>query len=189
MLSGAQLCAAALVKLGEKPIDSLEQGGVPAGVAKVLYPPIRDALYSVMPWSFLTVVTALNRLPEATPEGFSYAYRSPASMLRAITLGDGRADGRAPYRIFSNREIWTDAEAPLLTYVARVDESLLPPFFDLALIDRLAADFCIPITEDAVRAASLNKIADSSLARARLADSQQNTPQVMVDDTLIAVRG
>lgn len=189
MLSGAQLCAAALVKLGEKPIDGFEEGGPVADICKVLYPPIRDALYSVQPWSFLTERSRPNRLPDKTPEGYLYAYRLPNGLLRVVSMGNGNVDVRASYKIAAAGEVWTDAEDPVLTWIGRRDETLLPPFFDIALIDRLAADLCVPITEDAIRAATLNKVAEQSLARARLADSQQNTNNALQDFTLIEVRG
>ena len=76
-----------------------------------------------------------------------------------------------------------------LTYVFRPDESAFPPFFAAALVARLAAEFCIPLTENASRYELLYRLAESELRAARLADSQQASARVLENFPLIDVRG
>ena len=65
---------------------------------------------------------------------------------------------------------------------------MIPPFFDQALIARLAAEFCIPLTESSSRAELLFKLAEQELRAARATDSQQTTTSRFEDFSLIDVR-
>ena len=57
-----------------------------------------------------------------------------------------------------------------------------------ALVTRLAAEFCLPLTENTSRADRFTRLADDELRLARLVDSQQDTPPKVEDFTLIEAR-
>jgi len=73
--------------------------------------------------------------------------------------------------------------------VFRPDESAFPPFFASALVARLAAEFCIPLTENSSRAEMLFRLAEAELRVARQSDSQQASARVLEGFPLISVRG
>ena len=75
----------------------------------------------------------------------------------------------------------------MLTYVFRPAESGFPPFFDQVVIARLAAEFCIPLTENTSRAEVLAKLAEPSSA-GRGDDNQQDSQLGFEDFPLIEVR-
>jgi len=187
-LSALVLCSRALLKIGAQPIASLDEGTAEAEVAAHLYPAVRDALLSAHPWSFATGQMALPRLVEAPQADHAHAYQLPADFLRVISAG-GAGSGRGlEYRLRENR-LHTDAPEVTLTYLFRPAESAFPPFFAAALAARLAAEFCIPLTESSSRADLLHRLAESELRHARVADSQQSTPRALEHFPLIAVRG
>ena len=64
-----------------------------------------------------------------------------------------------------------------------------PPFFAAALVARLSAEFCIPLTENTSRAQLLAGHAEAELRAARRADSQQATTRALSHFPLIAARG
>jgi hypothetical protein len=187
-LSALALCSRALLRIGAQPIASLEEGTAEAEVAANLYPGLRDALLSAHPWSFATAQAALPRLAAVPRADFSHAFQLPPGFLRALSVGaGGRARGLV-YRIQEDR-LFTDADAVVLAYVFRPDESAFPPFFAAALVARLAAEFCIPLTESASRAEMLFRLAESELRGARQIDSQQASPRAIEGFPLIDVRG
>jgi hypothetical protein len=53
---------------------------------------------------------------------------------------------------------------------------------------RLAAEFCLPLTENVSRSEALAKLADNELTRARQSDAQQDSPNRIESFTLIDVR-
>lgn len=186
-LSQIALCARALLKLGAEPIQSFEDGTLEAEVARNLYPSTRDALLSAYPWSFATAQAALPRLLGEPVADFANAFQLPADFLRALSAGSGARGRGLDYRIFERR-LLTDADSVVLTYVFRPDESAFPPFFDQALIARLAAEFCIPVTESTSRAEALAAIADEEFRRAKLIDAHQDVAPGVEDFTLLEAR-
>jgi hypothetical protein len=186
--TAVELCATALVKIGATPIAGFEEETAEADCARRLYPVARDALLSAHPWSF--TLTACELAPEPTPPlaDFACRFRLPPDHLRTISVGTGGRSRGLAYRL-QGGDIMSDAARITLAYQRRPDESEFPPFFVQVLLMRLAADFCIPLTEGTSRAVDLYRLAEAELRVARLIDSQQNTPQRVDDFTLIEARG
>lgn len=186
-LSDIALSSRALLKLGANSIASFDEGTAEAEVAANLYPPIRDALLSAHPWNFGIAQATLPRLVAKPVADFTYAYQLPVDFLRVLSAGaSGRGRG-IRYRIAESR-LHTNSAEVVLTYIFRPDESTFPPFFDQLLIARLAAEFCIPITESTSRSEALHKLAETEFRRAKMIDGQQDTPASIEDFTLIDVR-
>jgi len=186
-LSSIALCSRALLKIGVNTIASFDEGTAEAEITANLYPSTRDALLSAHPWSFATTQTTLARLVAEPVADFTDAFQLPSDFLRALSAGVGGRGRGIDYRI-AERRLHTNATDIVLTYIFRPNETEFPPFFDQVLIARLAAEFCIPLTESTSRADSLNKLADTEFRRARTIDSQQESPGRIDDFSLIEVR-
>lgn len=187
-LSALALCARALLKIGATPIASFDEGTAEAEVAANLYPSVRDSLLSAYPWSFATAQATLPRLIAAPVADYAHAFQLPADFLRALSAGRPGQGRGIPYRIAENR-LHADPPEIVLTYIFRPPEQNFPPFFDSALIARLAAEFTIPLTENTARAELLFRLAEAEFRAARLTDSQQDTPLAVQDFSLIGARG
>ena len=186
-LSSIALCSRALIKIGANPISAFDEGTAEADVAANLYPSVRDALLSIHPWTFATGQMALPQLVAEPVADFIYAFQLPPDFLRALSVGDGGRGRGVTYRIAEQR-IHANAATVTLTYVFRPGEATFPPFFDQALIARLAAEFTIPITESTSRSEALFRLAEKEIRNARMIDSQQETPAAIEDFTLVGVR-
>jgi len=187
-LSSIAICSRALLKLGADTIASFDEGTAEAEVAANLYPSIRDALLSAHPWSFATGQLNLTKLVAEPVADFASAFQLPADFLRALSAGLGGRGRGIEYRIAENR-LHADTDSIILTYVFRPDEQIFPPFFDQALIARLSAEFCIPLTESTTRSESLHKLAEAEYRKAKMIDSQQDRPQRFESFLLTEVRG
>lgn len=186
-LSDVALCARALIKIGAAPITSFEDGTAESEIAGALFPQVRDALLSSYAWSFATGQVVLSQLQDPPVADYSYAYGLPNDFLRALSLGhSGRGRG-LQYRV-AGGALHTNANEAVLTYIYRPEEEAFPPYFDQALIVRLAAEFTIPVTESTSRAESLYAMAESEFKRARQIDAQQDSPSAIEDFTLIDSR-
>ncbi len=188
VLSALALCSRALIKIGAQPVASLEEGSAEAEVAANLYPAIRDALLSAHPWSFATAQATLPRLAAAPVADFPCAFQLPAGFLRVLSAGVPGSSRGLAYRILEGR-LHCGSGQVVLGYIFRPDESAFPPFFAAALTTRLAAEFCIPLTENNQRAQLLFAQAEAELRAARLTDSQQATPRGIEDFPLLNARG
>ena len=187
-LSPIALSSRALLKLGASSIASFDEGTAEAEIAGNLYDGIRDALLTCHPWNFATAQATLARLSSDPVADYAYAFQLPSDFLRALSLGHGGAGRGVSYRI-AERRLHTNSSDVVLSYIFRPSESEFPPFFSQLLVARLAAEFCIPLTESTSRADSLLKIAEADLRRARNIDAQQDTPGRIEDFTLIGARG
>lgn len=186
--SAVALCARALISLGARPIASFEETGVEAQVSRELYPGLRDALLSAHPWNFALAQARLPRLAAQPVADFKYAYQLPADFLRALSAGRGARGRGMTYRI-AERRLHADMPEVVLTYVFRPRESDFPPFFDHALVARLAAAFCLPLTESTSRADLLGRLAEDAFHRAKQVDAQQDVPPRLEDFPLAEARG
>jgi hypothetical protein len=79
-------------------------------------------------------------------------------------------------------------EAVVLTYLYCPKETDFPPFFDMALIARLAAEFCIPLTDSTSRWEGLRKHSEEEFRRAKRIDSYEDAVPHFDGFTLIEVR-
>jgi hypothetical protein len=186
-LSDIGLCSRALLRIGVHPIASFSDGSAESEISGLLYGPCRDALLSAYPWSFASGQSVLTRLSSAPLADYPYAYQLPAGFLRAVSVGSGGRGRGVNYRM-ARGELHSAAEDVILSYVFRPEEEEFPPYFDAALIARLAAELCIPLTENTSRAESLFRLAAQEFAKARQIDAQQDSPNRLEDFSLITAR-
>ena len=186
-LTPENLCSKALVRIGAQPIISFEDGSAEAEIAGVIYASTRDALLSDFAWSFATAQAQLVELADAPTADFRHAYQLPTGLLRVLSAGTGGRGRGVQYRI-AGGSIEADASPLVLTYIFRPEEAAFPPFFDAALVAHLAAELCIPVTENTSRAEMLMRLAESEFRKAKLTDSQQDTPLAIDDFSLINAR-
>jgi hypothetical protein len=185
--SDLDLCSQVLVRLGAQPIASFSDGSAEATVAQRLYYLVRDGLVSGHPWTFSIAQAALTNAEEASSQDYAWRHPLPPDCLRVISAGPYRSGRGLDYRV-QGSFVLSNQSSITLTYQYRVPESDYPAFFAAALVARLAAEFCLPVTESASRAEVLRKSADIELRQARPVDSQQSTPRRVEDFTLIEAR-
>lgn len=186
-LNDIALCSRALIRIGAAPITSFEDGTAESEIAGALFAPVRDALLSAYAWSFATGQVELDELETPPVADYDHAFQLPTDFLRALSAGTGTRGRGLNYRI-SRGALHTNSEAVILTYVFRPEEEEFPPYFDQALIARLAAEFTIPVTENTSRAEILYTLAEREYQRARQIDAQQDTPGKIEDFSLINAR-
>jgi hypothetical protein len=186
-LSNIALCSRALLKVGANTISSFDEGTAEAEIAANLYQSIIDATLSSYPWSFATAQATLPRLSAKPIADYSFAYQLPPDFLRVISAGSKKRGRGVDYKISENR-LHTNSSNVTLTYIFRPKEKNFPAFFDQTIISKLAAEFCLPLTESTSRAEFLIKQAEKDFNYSKLIDSQQAVPQAIENFSLIEVR-
>ena len=181
------LCSRALVKLGAASIASFNQSTTEAQVAAQLYDPTLEGFLAQYPWRFALAQATLNRLTTTPTSDYRYAYQLPNNTVRILSAGNGYKSSGLNYKIVKDC-LYTNADHVTISYISRPDEELFPPFFVSALIAKLAAEFCLPLTESTTRTDYMAKIAEEEIKAAKLADSQQSVPSCFQDFSLIEVR-
>jgi len=187
-LSDIALASRALIRIGASPVMSFDDGTAESEIAGALFAPVRDALLSAYGWSFATGQVTLDELATPPAADYAHAYQLPNDFLRALSAGtSGRGRG-LNFRIARGALHTNAGSGVLLTYIFRPAEEEFPPYFDAALIARLAAEFTIPVTENTSRAEAMFRMAELEFGRARQIDAQQDTPGRIEDFSLINAR-
>jgi hypothetical protein len=187
-LTDVDICSVALVKIGANEIVTFDDETFEADVARRLYEVTVRGLVASHPWHFSMAEAELEPVEESPLAGFSTVFALPTDLLRIISAGSSSWARGLDYRLAADR-LHADSNRVVLRYQHRPDTAAFPPFFTQALIARLAAEFCLPLTESTSRADALYKLAAAEHKVARLIDSQQAVPGAVEDFTLIAARG
>ena len=182
------LCSKALIKLGAKSITSFQEETVESEVANQLYESTLQNLLASYPWRFALTQKTLARLTEKPITDYQYAYQLPNDCVRILSAGVNAKSSGLNYKILGQK-LYTNAESVVINYIFRPEENTFPAFFVDALVGKLAAEFCLPLTESTTRTDYVKKMSESSIATARLVDSQQNVNSTFQDFSLIEVRG
>lgn len=168
----------ALIKLGASPIASLSDAGAEATVASALFRTTADRLLSETLWYWALRKAQLVRISLAAGEfnefadQFKYVYQMPTDLIRSVGL-----DSHERFSLLRDR-MYTDDDAPVLTYVFQAEVNRWPGYFRELVVDSLAGAFATSVTDQADRAQVWMQRADRARGRAMAIDAQQTPPEV-----------
>ena len=154
MLTKIDICSMALLKLGEKPIQSLVDESASAQLARTLFVPVVDSLIALHPWHFACQKIKLTKTS-------SQDFIIPSNILRVI---------KCPGHICGNR-IVADGKALDILALVRVPTENFPGYFSSLVATRLAMEFCVPLTGDQTVFRMLTALYESELRSAKFIDS------------------
>jgi hypothetical protein len=181
------ICSNALLMLGDKPINALTENTDRAKIAANLYPGVRDAILRAHSWNCCIARVALAPDSTAPAFDFSFQFSLPADFVKALQVGEY---GLEVYRFkIEGRKMLADDNPLLLRYVFRNEN---PATWDAALVDavtlEMAARMAYPITRSASLAESMKKDARLALRLAKTIDGQDDSPDEVGDERLLAAR-
>lgn len=154
MFTKIDLCSMALLKLGEKPIQSLTEDTTAAQLARTLFDVVVDGLLATFPWRFATQTITLTRNSDG-------AYIIPANVLRIL-----KCDGK----IMGNKIISPADKIELIALVKTEPESF-PGYFATLVATKLATEFCIPLIGDINVFKLMTALYESEYQSAKFIDS------------------
>ena len=171
MFTKIDLCSMALLKLGEKPIQSLTEDSVAAQLAQTLFNPTVDTLLSMFPWRFATKSLVLTRNSDGD-------FIIPSNVLRVLKWSG---------KIFGNK-IETDADTLEIVAIIKTEPEYFPGYFATLVADKLAMEFCIPLIGDANVLRMITSLYESEYQSARFIDSTSSNQSNIDNFSLINSR-
>ena len=143
--SKVEIANLALLRLGQRSIQSLTEQSNEATWANKLYDRTRRTVLRSFPWRFAAKIETL-ALVDVEITGYLYAYALPTDCLAPIEVISSYTGTTAQFER-SGSEIWTDEANAQLRYIRDVQD---PNEFDDGFIDafayRLAAELAMPVT-------------------------------------------
>lgn len=164
--SPAAICNRALGAIGVSQLATLEDGTARAIQCNALYPQLRDELLRDHDWNFASTRASLPALSVPPVWGFDNLYQLPGDCLSVREIEN--IEPRQDWRVEAGA-IAISISAPLhVRYTAKViGTGAFDASFTSALVAALAAELCMPLTNNASLFAKLDDKAARQLAQAR----------------------
>ena len=154
MFTKIDLCSMALLKLGEKPIQSWREDSASAQLARTLFEPTVDTLLSLFPWRFATKTLVLNKTQDND-------FLIPSEVLRILKC-NGQINGN---------KIKAAGNTITILAVVKTEPEMFPGYFATLVATKLAMEFCIPLIGDANVFKMMTALYESEYQSAKFIDS------------------
>lgn len=183
--SEVDVCNAALLMLGDKTIQSLDQqNNTKATLCNFWYPNTRDAVLRAFPWNFAGALADLTKFTDPPEFDFDYRFQLPDDFVKARYLSD-----RSTKFKLVGSELHSDSDAIKLKYTKRViDISQWDELAVMALAMKLSAVLAYPVTKSKSTMEVQMSLYKDQLREAGEIDSQEQTPDSLESDELLDVR-
>jgi len=182
MASDIDIASNALQMIGAGSINSFDEPGAGAAVAKALYEPLLEAMLTETYWRFAIKKQKLNLLSQSPLNEWKYAYQLPTDNLKVERVYNVKR-----YQVFRDL-IYTDILDIDIDYVYRVETSLLPAYFVHALTYKLASEFALSVTDNNTKNQTYEAKYREAMGKAFAADAQQHPQIPIVDSPFTDVR-
>lgn len=186
MATKVSICSNALLLLGAKTINSLDEDSDRAQLAANLYESARDDMLRSHPWNCAVKRVILAPDTEAPAFDYSAQFTLPGDWLR--TLSVGQEGYEVDYKHESGKILAGGTSLPL-RYIFRNDnEATWDAMLVRAMELKMAAEMAYPITQSAAMADAMNNQLQFHLKKARAVDGQDDPPQTLGDFALLNSR-
>nr|MBQ0091474.1 hypothetical protein [Candidatus Enterousia merdequi] len=165
MFTKIDLCSMALLKLGEKPIQSWHEDSVAAQLARSLFDSTVDSLLAIFPWRFATKNLVLTRNTNGD-------FIIPRNVLRVLKCS-GQIIGD---------KIITSGNTIEISAIVKTNVESFPNYFASIVATKLAVEFCIPLIGDSNVFKMLNALYESEYQSAKFIDSTISTSKSNIDN-------
>lgn len=200
MASDLAIIKSALVRLGAKPIDSMEEESSTGIIIRTVYPDLKRSILTMYPWRFSMTKRQLGLVIAEPLNEYRYTFQLPSDRLAgpygAFSSGRIGVPPLRRYEIFSDKlfadqpEIWID-------YQYEPPSSRWPAYFVELVTLALAGEVANAVTDISAKAELYHlkawgqpseQMRGGQFRIATSRDSQQQPPQVIEDFALIEAR-
>ena len=171
MFTKIDLCSMALLKLGEKPIQSLQEDSVAAQLGQSLFDSTVDALLAMFPWRFATQSLVLSKNSDGD-------FIIPVNVLRVL-----KCDGTIMGNTIKNY-----ADTMTITAIVKTEPEDFPGYFAALVATKLAVEFCIPLIGDSNVFRMVSALYESEYQSAKFIDSASSNQSNINEFSLINSR-
>jgi len=174
MLTKIDICSMALLKIGEKPIQSFNEDTAAAQLARTVFDNTTDMLLSQHSWRFAQKKFELSKTSDGD-------FLLPTEILRVLNCS------AQTYSIAGNR-INAAANKITLHAIVRIGAENWPGYFSSVAATRMAMEFCIPLTDNQNTFNTLAALFDSEMRAAKFIDSTISSTHDIADFSLVSAR-
>lgn len=186
MATQVSIASNALLLLGAKTINSLDEGTDRASIASNLYASVRDALLRSHPWNCAVKRVILAADVEVPAFDYTAQFTLPSDWLKTISVG---IEGYEVDYKHESGKILSGGTSLALRYIFRNEvEATWDAMLVRAMELKMAAEMAYPITASASMADITHNKLLQHMKAARAVDGQDDPPQTLGDFPLLASR-
>ena len=182
--SDVEICNSALIKVGAKPIITLNDDSTEGRLCNTIYPVLKAKLLRSHPWNFAIRRAELSIIITDPVFEFENAFQLPVDVLRVLNLEDPTVE----YQV-EGKLLLSDATEIFIRYISAVDEGDFDANFQEVLAVMIASEIVYSLSESNALRESLKNEFILQLRDARSFDAQEGTPQQVVARDWIDSRG
>ncbi|WP_342051993.1 MULTISPECIES: hypothetical protein [unclassified Cupriavidus] len=186
MATAVSICSNALLMLGAKPINALDEKTEHARLCSNLYQSVRDDLLRAHPWNCATKRDILAPLVDAPKFDFGYQFELPGDWLRTLQVGEKRQP--LSYRS-EGRCILASVTVLPIVYIFRndVEQSWSTNLVELAEL-QMAAKMAYAVTKSSSIRDSFRDEFVRAFKVAKAVDGQDDPPEEFAEGSLLESR-
>jgi hypothetical protein len=181
MATPVSIVNAARLELGADAIANVDDDAI----AALLWPMVRDEIIRSHPWNCCIKRQALTPDNTSPASEYSYQFTLPADCLRVLDVDGADRDWK-----IEGTAILCNASTVTLRYVFREED---PQNYDASLVEVMTAAMryrmAYPLTHSSTQVDMMYKLFINKLSEAKGIDAQEDTPDMVGDSPLLAVRG
>lgn len=192
--SSVEICNQALVSLGATEITALNEDTVNAVLCNRLYEDTRDFVLRQHPWnSALAEQSGLSNTGTTPAIRYDYQFVLPTDpyclrVLRVETNDSGSVGTEIDHEV-RGRNLYANESTVNILFIKRItDINNFDAMLVRSIADRLAYLLAFPITRSAETQAAMLGQYQNSLNEAMAIDSQEGTPDTLVNNDLLEFR-
>ena len=186
--TAVSICSNALLMLGSQTINDFDDmmNLDRAKLCANLYPTVRDDMLRSHPWNCAIKRAVLSPDAVAPAFGYDHSFELPSDFLRVVEVG---TSGSQIDYLVEGRTVQANTTVLELRYVFRNEvestwDSTLVKVVTLAMSAALA----YPVTQSTAKETAQEQKLEAALRRARAVDGQEDPPQTLGDERLLAAR-
>lgn len=169
------ICNAALLKIGEKPMTSLTEQSPAATLSNALFSAAAAGILSLYPWKFATQKFDLNKIENE--------FILPENVLRVVAVC-----GTDKYEIAGKKIICNAADKISVLAITDPGAENYPYYFSNLLTIKLSEEFCIPLCDNQSMQSAVQGQFERELTRAKFTDGGGAQPSAPNNFSLINER-
>lgn len=173
---------AALLKLGVKPIASIEDQVDGARYAKLRYDSIRQRCIAEHTWNFARKRVSLAPLSTAPAFQYRYQFQLPSDLIR---IGD---PGITDFSVEGLLLLCDDAIIDLIYFADITDPTQWPAYFVEFVVTSLAFELCTALTQSAELRAQLAADLQEAEKKAKFRNAREQAQRVFRSETHLDAR-
>jgi hypothetical protein len=187
MSSKLRIISSALLLLGDKATVTLGDDATNSvKSAEILYDIYYPVILSERVWRFAVKSAPLSMINGASKvDGWTYAYELPEDFLLISHLQPDREFEIIGTYLYTNLNNTDSLNVPTLFYTYKVNEGILPPYFEAYLIERFAALIAMKITNEPTITQLWAQSAELRKRDAIALDNQSQTSQTLPGNIMV----